>query len=68
MPELYDDLLTLEVELDDELTGMFRMTLALLCGPTAPGPTSMTTGSRPGSRKVVTRASATTPPSCCPAT
>src|SRR5690349_14860003 len=30
VPELYDDLLTLEVELDDELTGMFRMTLALL--------------------------------------
>jgi phage protein D len=30
VPELYDDLLTLEVELDDELTGMFRLTLALL--------------------------------------
>jgi phage protein D len=28
--ELYDDLLTLEVELDDELTGMFRLTVALL--------------------------------------
>jgi len=30
VPELYDDLLTLEVELDDDLTGMFRLTLALL--------------------------------------
>lgn len=30
VPELYDDLLTLEVELDDELTGMFRLTVALL--------------------------------------
>jgi hypothetical protein len=30
VPELYDDLVALEVELDDELTSMFRMTLALL--------------------------------------
>lgn len=30
VPELYDDLLALEVELDDELTGMFRLTVALL--------------------------------------
>lgn len=30
VPELYDDLLCLEVELDDELTGMFRLTIALL--------------------------------------
>ena len=29
-PEVYDDLLSLEVELDEQLTGMFRMTLALL--------------------------------------
>jgi phage protein D len=30
VPELYDDLLTLEVELDDQLTGMVRLTVALL--------------------------------------
>lgn len=30
VPELYDDLICLEVELDDQLTGMFRMTVALL--------------------------------------
>jgi phage protein D len=30
VPELYDDLLVLEVELDDQLTGMFRLTVALL--------------------------------------
>jgi phage protein D len=29
VPELYDDLIGLEVELDDQLTGMFRLTLAL---------------------------------------
>lgn len=32
VPELYDDLLTLEVELDDQLTGMVRFTVALLLG------------------------------------
>ncbi|MEV8509047.1 contractile injection system protein, VgrG/Pvc8 family [Actinoplanes sp. NPDC051475] len=32
-PEIYDDLLSLEVELDEQLTGMFRMTLALLPRP-----------------------------------
>ena len=30
VPELYDDLISLEVELDDQLTGMFRLTVALL--------------------------------------
>ena len=30
MPELKCDLISLEVELDDELAGMFRMTVALL--------------------------------------
>lgn len=30
IPEVYDDLVALEIELDDELTGMFRMKLALL--------------------------------------
>jgi len=30
IPELYDDLITLEVELDDALAGMVRMTLAML--------------------------------------
>jgi len=29
---LYGDLISLEVELDEELAGMFRMTLALLLG------------------------------------
>ncbi|MEU0405809.1 contractile injection system protein, VgrG/Pvc8 family, partial [Streptomyces sp. NPDC006197] len=32
VPELYHDLLSLEVELDDELAGMCRITLALLPG------------------------------------
>ncbi|SCL34961.1 Phage protein D [Micromonospora rhizosphaerae] len=32
-PDLYDDLLSLEVELDEQLTGMFRMTVALLPRP-----------------------------------
>jgi phage protein D len=30
---LYDDLVRLEVELDDQLAGMFRLTLGLLLGP-----------------------------------
>jgi hypothetical protein len=33
IPELYDDLLALEVELDEQLTGMFRMTVVLLPRP-----------------------------------
>lgn len=32
VPELYDDLLSLEVELDDELAGMCRISIALLPG------------------------------------
>ena len=40
--ELYDDLVSLEVELDEELAGMFRMNVALLLQPTAPGLTSTT--------------------------
>ena len=30
IPELYQDMITLEVELDDELAGMFRLHIALL--------------------------------------
>ena len=33
VPELYGDLLDLEIELDDELTGMFRMKVGLLLAP-----------------------------------
>ena len=49
--ELYRDLIRAEVELDEELAGMCRLTLAASSwGRTGGGATSTTTRSRPGSR------------------